>query len=500
MKSFSVAFGQFTNLSLRGAEGDVAIPVNPDYAEMPGLLRFARNDHQCIKQRSHSNQNWARVLLLIMVVFTITPCQSIWAWTEHPLVIHETLAALPEVRDAKPVKVESLDAFLIAEEKGLVTLLESEEAWVRQNLAWYKPLPEGLEFTATGNANDIRQRFCHAIRINPHTRFGLYLQFVPGADAGGRPSITPDRLTFLKDISEWKSTTFAELKEGEMVSPLDIVTTASDEPDFGLDIGLYEDDGTDFGKIYGFGKQPFGNPNLEYSSQGPFHMGYYHEAWIINAFADFVKQTYPEYRIHLYKSLSEYAFRTGHNYWGWRFMGIGLHYVMDLNLPYHTTLLPGVSTLEMLWINTLDMIGNSGPMNNAIQLVSNRHTAIEKFQQMAMQEAYRQKNIDYPVFVALRSVKACPAWDDKTPRDVISAKSNALSGKADKVMEETMPQRWVSDPTFELGTTPEQDDILAIMKRNDGNKGIDINADLLKEMLEPLPEYTCSYIRSILAR
>ena len=449
---------------------------------------------------SHSKWTRAMALPLFMGVFAFAPCKSIWAWTEHPLVIHETLAALPEVRDGQPVKVESLDTFLVSEEKGLAALLESEEAWARKNLDSYRPLPEGLEFRATGKASDIRERFCHAVRINPDSRFGLYLQFIPGADTGGRPGITPDKLTFLKDLSEWKTTTFAGLKEGDMVSPLDVVTTASDEPDFGLDIGLYEDNGTGFGRIYGFGEQPFGNPNLEYSSQGPFHMGYYHEVWIVSTLAPFVTQTYPEYRIHLYRSLSAYAFRTGHDYWGWRFMGIGLHYVMDLSLPYHTTLLPGVSTFRMLWINALNMIRISGPMNNAIQLVSNRHNAIEKFQQMAMQDAYRTRNRDYPVFVSLRSVESCPAWDDRSPRDVISARSNALAGKADMVMEETMPHRWVSDPAFELGTSPEQDDILAIMRQQDGNKSIEINTDLLKEMLEPLPGYACSYIRGILAK
>jgi hypothetical protein len=357
-----------------------------------------------------------------------------------------------------------------------------------------------LVFKATGNNGDIKERFAHAIRINPNARFGLYLQYVPGADTGGKPHITPSSLTFLKDLSEWKSTTFAELKDSEMVTPLDIVTTASDEPDFGLDIGLYEDNGTDFGKIYGFGKQSFGNPNLEYSSQGPFHMGYYHEAWIVGAFAGFVKQTYPEYRIHLYKSLSAYAFRTGHDYWGWRFMGIGLHYVMDLNLPYHTTLLPGVSTMRMLWINFLDIIGFSQPKADAIQLVSNRHTAIEKFQQVAMQEAYREKKLDTPLFVTLRPSKDCPTWNDRAPRDVISARSNALAGKADRIMEEAMPRHWVSDPAFELGTSPEQDEIMARMKQEDGEKGIKKVMDLLNELLEPLPGYTCSYIRSILAR
>lgn len=450
--------------------------------------------------KAYSDWNRALALMLSIWVFTIVSDHGAWAWTEHPLVIHETLSALPEVRDAQPMKVESLDAFLMAEEKGLVALLESEEIWARKNLAWYKPLPKGLEFKATGNGRDIRQRFCHAIRINPNSYFVLYLQFVPGAETEGRPGITPDRLTFLKDISEWKRTAFAELKEGEMVSPLDIVTTASDEPDFGLDIGLYEDNGTEFGKVYGFGKQPFGNPNLEYSSQGPFHMGYYHESWIVNAFAGFVKQTYPEERIHLYKSLSTFAFRTGHDYWGWRFMGIGLHYVMDLTLPYHTTILPGVSTLRMLWINSLNMIGFSRPEANAIQIVSNRHTAIEKFQQMAMLEAYQKGTRDYPVFATLRSVKSCPPWNDKAPRDVISAESNAFAGKADTVMEETMPKHWVSDPTFELGTSKEQDEIMVMMKQKDGDLGIDKNTDLLKEMLGSLPGYTCSYIRSILEK
>jgi len=38
------------------------------------------------------------------------------------------------------------------------------------------------------------------------------------------------------------------------------------------------------------------------------------------------------------------------------------------------------------------------------------------------------------------------------------------------------------------------------MKRNHGDEGITKATELLKEMLEPLPGYMCSYIRSILAR
>jgi hypothetical protein len=47
--------------------------------------------------------DWKRTGILMQIIwaFIFVPSQSIWAWTEHPLVIHETLAALPEVRDAK---------------------------------------------------------------------------------------------------------------------------------------------------------------------------------------------------------------------------------------------------------------------------------------------------------------------------------------------------------------------------------------------------------------
>jgi hypothetical protein len=43
--------------------------------------------------------DWKRTGILMQIIwaFIFVPSQSIWAWTEHPLVIHETLAALPEV-------------------------------------------------------------------------------------------------------------------------------------------------------------------------------------------------------------------------------------------------------------------------------------------------------------------------------------------------------------------------------------------------------------------
>jgi hypothetical protein len=419
------------------------------------------------------------------------------AWTEHPLISYQMLSQLPEVRDARPIKVEALDAFLKAEEKALAVVLTKEETWAGQNLAWYQPLPPALAFQATGNAKDIRQRFCHAIRINPDVRFALYLALLPGMESRGMPLIAPERLTILKDTTDWKGRKFVQLRVGERVSPLMVATAATDEPDFGLDIGLYEDNGTPFGKIYGFGKQPFGNPNLEYGSQAPFHMGFYHESWIVNALAGFVKKTYPEYRIHLYQTLSQLAFQTGHNYWGWRFLGIGLHYIMDLTMPYHTTLMPGTSVLSMLWINCLSLLGIDGPYRDAVQLLSNRHTALEKLAQELLAEAYLQKNTRYPVFVALRAQGECPEWTDRMPRATISAQSHALADRTDRTVAKILPPRLVSDPSFELGESPELEELVSLVREKGGDKAIEEVTNLLRDLLAPLPAYACSYIRSV---
>jgi len=436
---------------------------------------------------------WFTTLCLLL------PVQAL-AWTEHPLISYQALSALPEVRDARPVQVEGLDAFLKAEKKALAAALTKEDAWAKENLAWYQPLPQALAFKATGNPKAIRQRFCQAIRINPQARFALYLALLPGMDSRGMPPIAPERLTVLKDTTDWKERKFVQLRIGERVEPLMVVTTATDEPDFGLDIGLYEDNDTAFGKIYGLGKQPFGNPNLEYGSQAPFHMGFYHEAWIVNALAGFVKKTYPEYRIHLYQTLSQLAFQTGHYYWGWRFLGIGLHYVMDLTMPYHTTLMPDTSVLSMLWINTLSMVGIKGPYRDAVQLLSNRHTALEKLQQALLEQAYLKKNARYPVFMTLHAQGECPVWTDRLPRDTISAQSNALADRTDRAVTEIVPPRLVSDPSFELGKSPELAEILSLTREKGGDKAIEEVTALLKDLLAPLPAYACSYVRSVLKK
>jgi hypothetical protein len=449
------------------------------------------------RKKTMSKKNWVGFLFFITSFFAFST--NLPAWSEHPLITYPVAAALPEVRNAGPVKAESLETFINAEAKKLEQFLAQEEEWAKKNLQWYAPLPAALTFKAAGDPGNAGLRFCQAIRINSRTKLPLYLQFVPGQDAGLRTKISAKNISFLQDTSDWDKTLFVSLKNGDSVQPLDVLVTASDEPDLlGLDIGLFADNKTEMSKLYGFGEQPFGNPNLEYGSQAPFHMGFYHEAGIMYTLAGFLKKTYPEYRIHLYKRLSEFAFQTGHPYWGWRFMGWGLHYLADLTQPYHSTVLPGVSTSYALWINTIDMIGISSPKANAIQLVSNRHAAIEKFVQVNLQRAYAAQETNNPLLQVLQSNEKAPVYADTMPRAVVAKLSHDKAEETDEILEKNMPAKFVCDPQFEIGTSPEREQIIEKMRTEKGEQAIGNLVNLSRDLMKPFATYGHSYIQTIL--
>jgi hypothetical protein len=294
--------------------------------------------------------------------------------------------------------------------------------------------------------------------------------------------------------------TFTALREGDSVAPLDVICAASDEPDYGLDIGLWQENETAWGKLYGFGDQPFGNPKLEISTQAPFHMGFYHERSLLYALAGFLKRTLPEYRLHMYRTLSAHAFRTGHPYWGWRFAGWGLHYVQDLTQPYHSSALPGMGMWKIVWANTLDQIGVHGPKTDAIQLVTNRHLAIENYQYHRVKLAYENGRLDDPVLVALRDRSVdprYPAWSDASPREVVAREASNAAVASDALIEHTLPARYVSDPSFVFteadGAPP---DVFALVQSGDAAKSRELERGMV-ELMRHLGAHSRRFVESL---
>ena len=421
------------------------------------------------------------------------------AWEIHTLIAQPVFSTMEEITGADDVVVTSLEEFLILAELYLEETLEEEEDWAIKNLDFYAPLPGALVFESTNEVSTARSRFFQAIRINPESKLIPYLQLMPGSNAGSYPILVPEQVTPMKENDGFYNVKFVALTTGDTIDPLSVLVTANDEPDLGLDIGLYEDNDSEWGQRYGMGQQPYGDPKLEYGSQAPIHMGFFHESALINMAAPYLKASYPEYRIHLYKTLSELAFSLGHDYWGWRFMGWGLHYLADLTQPYHSRALPGVSISKMVVGNVMDMLGHSRMKDEAIQLVSNRHMAIELLERQLLERAYLEQDMEYIHIKTLSAERAIPHYMDMIPREIMAKKAYSRANRLNKIISRNFPDQLVSDPNFQLGNYPEKYALLDVLNNSDNAASIQ-NLELeLNDILIDFATYGRSYARSILS-
>ncbi len=425
---------------------------------------------------------------------------SAFGWSEHPMLVRPAIKNLELWSRHNAVAAKSLRAFLIETEKQMEAFLASHEAWSRANLPNYAPCPDSLVFKATGNPDDILKRFYTAIRINPNVKVPLYLHLLPHDDIGGRPVADPRDITTLKDISSMLHTTYVWINEGEMIAPLDVLVSASDEPDYGFDLGLFGDNTTDYGPSYGFGVQSFGNPNLEYSSQAPFHMGFFHEAGILYKFGPFLKRTFIDYRIFLYKALAEFAFSQNQPYWGWRFAGWGIHYMGDVSMPYHMKPLPGVSTLRMIWINLKAMLGFPKAKDHAVQLVSNRHTVFEEFQVQELRQALRNRADTHPFIVALANPVEILGFSYDFLMNVASKESASVSKAVDKSLALFMPKHLVSDPAIEANDHPDIDRIIEVVIADKGQQAADGMSAVMADRMRSFSMHARSYLADLASK
>ncbi|MGR6871995.1 hypothetical protein ACU6U9_06730 [Pseudomonas sp. HK3] len=402
-----------------------------------------------------------------------------------------------QVASAGPVKVETLAEFLMANEIAVAELLADDEKWMAQNLWHYNPRPKALKFNATGNKQDVVERFVKAIRINPNAKFALYLQGMPGSELSGA-AMPPSDISVFQDYGHLNHLPLQVLTSGDLVAAVDVIVSANDEPDHGHDIGLFTDSGTTHGQLYGFGKQPFGNPNLEYGSQAPFHMAFYHESPILYALGGFLKETYPQMRIHQYKRLAELAFAQGHDYWGYRFMGWGLHYIGDFSNPYHVTPVPGNSTISTLWVGLLSKLGFPDAQNEAIQLVSNRHTVLEDFQSAIMTRAYEDHNQQHPTIMALTVQQPVTGYKES---DVIEVFAKVSLDKADDVGDiliESFPYEYVQDSQVEYSDLGVIDTLEQTVHQHAGEDGFNQLVATISGLLGDFSVHGSAYIAEIL--
>ena len=436
--------------------------------------------------------------LLAWLLAGIAP--SVLAWGNHSFPSYRAFEKFPEVVNAAAVSVETLDSFLKAEEKTLEVLLASQEAWAQANIDKFPGRPLALTFKAEPQRSDEARRlaFLMALRVAPNAKLALYFQPDPQTPPQTTSLLPHAAVNTLPEVAN-SSYRYLPLKVGEQVAPLTVLASASDEPDYGLDINLWEDSPSDWGKVYGFATQPFGNPALAYSSQAPFHMGFMHENKVLYLAAPFIKRTFPLLRSHQFSSLAELAFRTGHPYWGWRFTGLSLHYLQDLTQPYHASLAPGESVFKLLGANVLAMAGMSGMKDNMVVLLSNRHLALEKYQTEILHNAALKKQ-DTAIEKALHSAERdanYPEWNDRYVRDTVAAQSARAGEQLVKVLLASMPELYVNDPTFDFGVKESGINLVAELAKRDSPDSATLDA-MIAELLGNFGSHSRNAIRGIL--
>lgn len=414
-----------------------------------------------------------RLVLLTVTTLALT-AGNVWAWSNHTFAAYRAFEKMPEITQAASVTVEPLEAFLKAQEPAIEKLLASQETWAQANLEVYPPRPPALAFKADPAQSDVARRaaFLRALRVAPNSKFALYIQPDPWGPTPAAAELLPFAAVDTLPEQDNASQRFVALKPGEQVAPLSVVASAADEPDYGLDINLWSDSPSEWGKAYGFGALPFGNPALYFATQAPFHMGFFHENRVIYMAAPFIKKTFPQMRAHQYSSLASLAFRTGHNYWGWRFTGLALHYLEDLTQPYHANLSPGNSSIKLIGINLLAMAGLPRWKDEMIVLLSNRHLALEKYQNQLIGNAAlaRQETV---IEQALRNSEkdaSYPPWSDLYARDVVSRQSHAYGRKLTEILLDTLPAAYMSDPSFDFGVKESSIDLVKELQQQDPAK------------------------------
>ncbi|OAI49967.1 hypothetical protein AYO45_02100, partial [Gammaproteobacteria bacterium SCGC AG-212-F23] len=361
---------------------------------------------------------------------------------------------------------------------------QQHETWAKKNIFAYAALPNTLTFTGQATPDkSLQTAFQESIRINPLMNFPLFLHLEENQKNEIYSPITQNDVILPLLIHEpslrFLHLPLKKINPSDKVSPLQIIATAADEPDYGMDINLWEDNNTWFGMLYRLGKQPYGNSTVIFSSQIPFHMGFFYEATSIYLVAPFLKQTYVEYRIHLYLTLAEFAFKTGHPYWGYRFLGWSLHYLQDLGQPYHSTLFPNYSANIVIFAHLLYYL-HCPLQQHLIQLITNRHFALENYTSFSL-----LRSGDNPFVAALNDESndyIVIPYSDEYPRHFVAGHSHALASTVDSAIKNTFAEKYVRDPHYLFYTTEPDINLVAVSQQINTQKLDSILIILLQDV------------------
>jgi hypothetical protein len=278
--------------------------------------------------------------------------------------------------------------------------------------------------------------FFEALRLNPEQEIE-YVTVIGREEVPSAAGHDPSR-------SGPPGGTYLSAGPGKTLSTADILCTYADEPDWGMDQGLF------LREDYGYGPLPFG-ADRGVSSQAPFHMAFYYESPVLVRLFPQLKKSFMEERIRMFFALARLAFANEIDYWGWRFTAWAMHYLQDLTQPYHAKAIP-VSIFKVL-----RPLLAAGGIRNAVEknknLLRNRHTLFEAAVHFMLNDAFKRYST-HPLMLALTGDGEARTGTVRTVMHEAAAVAAGLARPTDETMMSLMSDPRVLDPEYDLAEDP----------------------------------------------
>ncbi|GIX41324.1 MAG: hypothetical protein KatS3mg129_1057 [Leptospiraceae bacterium] len=374
----------------------------------------------------------------------------LWSWGSHYLITLRSLEHPDMAFLDKEVPTEELEDFIKKEREGLYQLFKEYYEW------HYKFNPKRMNPDYLKNPFDKEkadlQAFLRSARLNPKARFLLVNRVLPGQKPKYKVVPIKEVYPYYKDVGFFFQ--FEDVK-GKKVSLRSILVTFADEPDWIMDHHLWEI------KEYGYGEQPYGEPEGE-SSKAPFHMLFMHEPWIVQVSAPYLLEGMTIERIVLFTKLAKFAKETGHEYWAHRFLAWAIHYYQDLAQPYHAKAVPEAN----FWYYTKYIFSwdKKGFQQRTTQLLKNKHFIYEDFVSVYLEKSLTEPDsITDSLCYALR--KNPIIFEDykkylKNPDYYkviydLTKYSSDHAYQLDKNIQEIFGYKYTQDPGYDLERDPE---------------------------------------------
>jgi hypothetical protein len=345
------------------------------------------------------------------------------SWNAHYLLTRTALASMSNESFEGEVRVTSLDDFVTAARRELPQVMGRYVALLAKKTGAEpaeSPPPE------IRTAHDLVE----ALRLNPQQP----LRYV-GVKS---PDDNPHSAAHDPSREGPPGGSYVETAIGDRMTVLDVLCVYADEPDWGMDQGVFAVE------RYGLGEPPFGGKTGK-SSQASFHMAFFHEIPLLNLLFPRVRKTFLDMRSGTFLALARLALDRHMDYWGWRFAAWAVHYLQDLTQPYHANFLP-----FPLWMVLGRFLLNPRPasfVDRNKNLLMNRHILCEAVVHLWLNDAVK-KHVRHPFLTALEGKGECAGG---TLNEVVRESAKMAAEKAFRVnrgLEKILNDPLLDDPTY----------------------------------------------------